>query len=185
MIITGCGHSGTHFMAQKMGFEHEPRKGDFVAYRNAMEDKNFSQVYVENNFDGSEREVNSLLFPHREALWDMGHNIIHLVRDPRKVVRSLISGEIFDADVDYLNPPIDGDTRFERVCKFWNYIAEEMKEYPTIRIENFQGEPTNSKKKNFPKFENWEDKHKETFFNICGDNFKYYYEDRFSWNGQL
>ncbi len=96
-------------------------------------------------------EVNSLLRHHVDALWERWQpTILHLVRDGRAVVRSIINRTAFTpADRDHtgrLAPRPDDPWwerwpqmgRFERVCWYWastnRYLME--RHLPVVRFED-------------------------------------------------
>lgn len=185
LIVTGNGFSGTVFMAHLFDIKHEPRpRMDAEAYLRAWYNKEFSKEYIKRVFKGDERESNPFLVPHTEAIRGLfpEATIFHLVRCPRKVVRSQISGGQYSDDgIDYHNIKLfekgwDELTQFEKVCWWWRTVNQKLRkeELPYIRIEDMNGEPRNVKPKKFPHWENWGSDLRETFNKICGPELIHY-----------
>jgi len=150
-LITGSGRSGTKWLATLLNLaangvtKHEPVKEDFLAHKQAIENENYIRSYV-NNFrlrvifwnnillkrDRIYGESNSLLRLHvgylKEVLPNM--KLIHLVRDPRKVIRSQLNRGAFAAIhpvygglklpvVDDFTRLWDTKTDLEKACYCW------------------------------------------------------------------
>lgn len=149
-FILGSGRSGTTFLANLLNkateahVVHEPIRADFVAYRHAFHDANAAERYVK-QFRKKEMylrahgrphtvygEVNSLLRRHASALQQAfpDATLLHLVRDGRDVVRSMMARRTLLPD----DPgtigirPTESDrwaeeweemNRFARLCWYW------------------------------------------------------------------
>ncbi len=184
LLITGCGHSGTKFVAELFQIKHEPRLSDYQVFVPAWHNKNISRNYVRENFTGEERESNSFLIPHIEAILEFfpEANIFHLVRDPRKVVRSFMSNGLYSNDgIDYHNvkldvPNFENLSQFEKCCWYWRVVNERLRsfKFPLIRLEDLKGKPINAKPHSFPSWEEWTDEQKRQFNEILGDILPYY-----------
>jgi len=185
LIIVGTGHSGTRFVATLFQIRHEPQeREDAQVYVKAFYDREFSKQYIKKYFLGLERECNSFLVPHAEAIRELfpEATMFHLVRDPRKVVRSLMSNDLYSGDnIDYHNVKLfdngwDDLTQFEKTCWYWRIINERLRklELPVIRLEDLRGQPDHAKAHKFPSWEEWTDEQKEQFNQIIYPEVKYY-----------
>jgi len=185
LIITGCGHSGTRFVATLFQIRHEPQERmDAQVYVRAFHDKEFSKQYVKEYFLGLERECNSFLVPHAEAIRELfpEATMFHLVRDPKKVIRSLISNDLYSGDnIDYHNVKLfdeswDKLSQFEKTCWYWRIINERLRKLglPVIRLEDLRGRPIHAKAHKFPSWEKWTDEQKKQFNEIVGPELVHY-----------
>lgn len=179
IFIVSTGYSGTKFIAEQFGFAHEPRTRDYNWFWEFMYNQKNSADYLRANLVGSEREVNSNLLPHLKEIESLypNCNIIHLVRNPKDTIRSLVSGTIFsDKDKRPGSKEITNeDERFKACVDWWAYWHEILDKYPLIRLEDFKGDPVNVKDKRYPAFEGWSDQNKEYFWLRCGNLFDKYY----------
>lgn len=149
-FILSMGRSGSLFLADLLNksntttVRHEPNRIDFLANFNAFHKKRSTYYYVNrfrkqfiyfqgiNKDIGHYGEVNSILRRHAHAL--KKHipdvNLIHLVRDGRDVVRSLMPRRAFTFrdPVTKLIFPKKGEqysqqwpkmSRFEKLCWYW------------------------------------------------------------------
>ena len=193
MIITGNGHSGTLFVATLFHVPHEPPKRglstrNHSAYIRAWNDKEFARQWVKENIIGIEMESNSFLLPFTEAILEQfpNCNIFHLVRNPKNVIRSLLSNGLYSDDVDYHNIKMfdespDGEKwenldAFQKTCWYWRLSNERLRKLncPLIKLEELNGEPTHQKEHRFPSFENWTEKQKTYFKKIVEPEMKFY-----------
>ena len=191
LIITGCGHSGTLFVATLFHISHEPlihRSAETACVR-AWQDKEFARQWVKENFMGVERECNSFLVPFADAIRQEFPecNIFQLVRDPRNVVRSLISNDLYSGDnVSYHNiklfdkSPIGEKweelNQFQKTCWYWRLWNKKLRKLgcPVIRLEDLRGSPVHSKLKTFPCWKDWTKEQKDYFNKIVWPEAKYY-----------
>lgn len=149
-FVLSIGRSGTAFIAHLLNKSprtyvvHEPVIADFPAYLEAFRDEHSAQRYVQDfrKWEIYARagkpgittygEVNSILRRHHQALQRAFPNaaFIHLIRDGRDVVRSMMSRRIFTYKdpITSLLRPREGDpfnnrwssmSRFEKVCWYW------------------------------------------------------------------
>jgi len=162
-FILSQGRSGTSFLANlldksaKACVEHEPVREDFQAYQGAFHSEKKALKYIKNfrkreiYFRVRNRnieiygEVNSLLRRHYKALKDNFPNatFIHLIRDGRDVVRSMMSRRTMtpeDPNTKLIYPK-EGDpykekwlemSRFEKLCWYW----QEENRYLRENIQN-------------------------------------------------
>ena len=150
-FILAIGRSGTMFLSQllnkspKAFVVHEPVRTDFRAYKQAFfseikANKYFSKFRKKEIFLRNHKlnintygEVNSVLRRHCNAIKTSfpTAKVLHLVRDGRDVVRSMLSRKTMtNVDQNTKNiMPKNGDqwydewgnmTRFERLCWYWN-----------------------------------------------------------------
>lgn len=185
LIITGCGHSGTKFVSNLLDIAHEPRpRTDYPVMAPAWNNKELSRKYIKEIFTGEEREANSFLVPHIEAIRELFPyvNIFHLVRNPKKVVRSLISNDLYSGDgVSYHNIRLEVEgwddlTQFQKTCWYWKIFNKRVRKSAnhTIRLEDLLGEPVNRKDKSFPAYKDWTREQQQYFQKVCGPEMKYY-----------
>jgi|Deesub1362A_J573_1020465.scaffolds.fasta_scaffold00470_10 hypothetical protein len=149
-FILAIGRSGTKFLADLLNkapdacVVHEPVKDDFQAYQEAFHSEEKAKRYIQgfrkkeiylrvrNQPIHSYGEVNSVLRRHCYALKEAFPNatFVHLVRDGRDVVRSMMSRKTMTADDPNTRRiyPKRGDpwrdkwpemSRFERLCWYW------------------------------------------------------------------
>jgi len=149
-FILAIGRSGTKFLADLLAnaegvyVVHEPVKEDFQAYQDAFHNNEKARDYIE-RFRKKEiylrargkqidtyGEVNSVLRRHCNALREAfpQANFIHLIRDGREVIRSMMSRKTMtleDLNTRLIHPK-KGDSwrkqwpemnRFERLCWYW------------------------------------------------------------------
>ncbi len=158
-FILGMGRSGTQFLsnllnrAPKTCVVHEPLALDFAAYVRAyyseteayrfIHEYRQKEMYLRlNNMDiANYGEVNSLLRRHIESLRAIfpSATYIHLVRDGRDVVRSMMSRDLFQPQhpITRLIKPKEHDcwskewsemNRFEKLCWFWQIESRYVRE---------------------------------------------------------
>lgn len=149
-FILGSGRSGTTFLANLLNkaaeayVVHEPIRADFVAYRHAFHDATVAERYIK-RFRKKEMylraydrpitvygEVNSVLRRHASALQQAfpDATLLHLVRDGRDVVRSMMArNTLLPDDPSTIGiRPVASDPwaeewekmdRFARLCWYW------------------------------------------------------------------
>ena len=168
-FILAIGRSGTTFLADLLkkaagaAIFHEPVYEDYQAYLRAFHNPDDAKRYID-NFRKKEMylrvrdkefmiygEVNSLLRRHVTALKDAFPNatMIHLIRDGREVVRSMMSRNTMTAKDKHTFGirPKEGDPwrekwdeldRFARICWYWQvenaYLRSVMP--PAIKFED-------------------------------------------------
>ncbi len=168
-FILAIGRSGTKLLANllSMGYGavvyHEPVPEDYQAYLRAYQIPKDSSSYI-NNFRKKEiylrarrkkpkiyGEVNSLLRRHVVALKESFPNaiLIHLIRDGREVVRSMMSRNTFstyDKNTHGVSPKHNDQfinkweemDRFSRICWYWQsenaYLRENLP--PAVKFED-------------------------------------------------
>jgi hypothetical protein len=167
-FVLAIGRSGTKFLADLLAnaegayVVHEPVKEDFQAYQDAFHNNAKARNYIE-RFRKKEiylrargkqidtyGEVNSVLRRHYNALSEAfpQANFIHLIRDGREVIRSMMSRKTMtseDLNTRLIHPK-KGDswrkqwptmTRFEKLCWYWraeNYYLRNSIRY-TVQFE--------------------------------------------------
>jgi len=150
-FILAIGRSGTKFFSQLLGksknayIVHEPVRSDFRAYKKAFFSekkaynyfKNFrkKEIYLRAKLKNIEvyGEVNSVIRHHCNAIRQLFPNaeIIHLVRDGRDVVRSMMARKTMtseDQNTKNIRPTNDNPwydkwesmNRFEKLCWYWD-----------------------------------------------------------------
>lgn len=149
-FILAIGRSGTKFLANLLSLEnsavvyHEPVRDDYKAYLQAYQNPEQAMEYLDKfrkkeiylrargNRSDKYGEVNSLLRRHAVALKETfpKAKLIHLVRDGRDVVRSMMSRKTMspmDKNTHGIAPK-DNDPykekwkhmdRFTRICWYW------------------------------------------------------------------
>jgi hypothetical protein len=151
-FVLAIGRSGTMFLASLLDraeaatVEHEPVREDFQAYQEAFHSEVAARAYLERfrrremylrlreGAPGTYGEVNSYLRRHAGALRTVfpSATLIHLVRDPRAVVRSMMARDTLgetDRNTRLIHPaPSDPwyeswprMSRFERICWYWQH----------------------------------------------------------------
>ena len=175
LLVIGMPRSGTRFVGNLFQIPWEPRfDSDSKSFCRSFIDKDFSREYIKKTFKGEERESNSFLIPHIDAIQELfpKATIIQLVRDPKLVIRSLISNGLMSNDsVDYHNVPLpirglDKMSQFEKCCHYWVYTNKMLrkKHLPVIRLEDLRGDSINMRPLTFPSFEDWT-KEQKAYFN--------------------
>jgi hypothetical protein len=151
-FVLAIGRSGTMFLASLLDraegalVEHEPVREDFQAYQEAFHSEVAARAYLDefrkremylrlrDAHVGTYGEVNSYLRRHAGALPRVfpSATLIHLVRDGRAVVRSMMArGTLGESDRNTrLVRPSPSDpwfeswprmSRFERICWYWQH----------------------------------------------------------------
>ena len=168
LLILSTGYSGTKFVADQFGIDHEPRSKDYRYFWEFISGRRKTEPYVRQMFKGNERECNSNLLPLLDSIEKVfpDVNILHLVRHPKDTVRSLMSGTIFP----------DEPQRFEKCVDWWVDWHTRLDKYPLLRLEDFKGKPLNVKPKSFPPYEQWTSYQKKYFHSKCDKLIKKYYE---------
>ncbi len=193
MIITGCGHSGTLFVSALFHIPHEPpREGinvrDYSAVIRAWRDKEFAKEWVKKNILGIEMESNSFLIPFVEEILKQfpNANVFQLVRDPRKVIRSLLSNGLYVDQADYHNVKLVDETpdgekweelnSFQKTCWYWRIVNERLRKLgcPLIKLEQLRGEPLHQKIHRFPPYTEWTKEQKDYFNKVVYPEAKNY-----------
>lgn len=149
-FILGLGRSGTEFMSSFLNKAngayvfHEPVFEDFNAYVKAFYSSHDAEIYIQkfrmkeiylrmrHSVPGVYGEVNGALRRHAPAIKSFLPNttLIHLVRDGRDVVRSLMSRgtmtmndpfniRIHPVETDPWKSEWNGMDRFSRLCWLW------------------------------------------------------------------
>lgn len=158
-LVVSTGRTGTQWLADLLDrvpggrVEHEPIPVEMWAHREAMENPEAADAYV-HGFRLKEiylrgrradpawyGEVNSALRRHVDAFRDAvpGLRLVHLVRDGRDVVRSLVSRHTWAGAHPvyggFRPPPVDEVARswedrssFERACWIWRWENAHMRE---------------------------------------------------------
>lgn len=168
-FILAIGRSGTEFLASLLNqadgclVYHEPVREDFYQYQRAFHNRREAIRYIEKYrkkeiyIRGSKYkahtygEVNSLLRRHTEGLQKAFPNatFIHLVRDGRDVVRSMMArntmtpsdrntSEIYPAEWDPFSQRWGDASRFEKLCWYWKTENEYLDSYidGKVRLED-------------------------------------------------
>ena len=141
--------------SKNISFYHETLKLDFIAYVQAFNNPKTAMEYISgfrkkyiyylaaNAGSGKLGEVNSVLRRHAEGIqtYIPGARVIHVIRDGRDVVRSMMARETFTwkDPVSFFISPSDEDpyysrwselNRFEKLCWYWyvenEYLAEQI-----------------------------------------------------------
>ncbi|MHA1284996.1 MAG: sulfotransferase family protein [Promethearchaeota archaeon] len=164
-FILSIGRSGTKFLSNLLNkapnsiVVHEPVRSDFRAHQIAFHNETHSYKYIK-KFRKKEiflrlrkkdfkvyGEVNSVLRRHCKALKELFPNaiIIHLVRDGRDVVRSIMSRntmttrdpntrDIYPKKDDPWNLKWHSMSRFEKLCWYWKVENEYLDQHLKYRI---------------------------------------------------
>lgn len=158
-FVLAQGRAGTKFLANLLNQAqgayvlHEPVLEDFFAYLRAFHNPGKAKKYIhgfrkkeiycrmQNMTTGVYGEVNSILRCHADAIRDVfpGVVLVHLVRDGRDVVRSILSRNTFTWRSPYSlgiypgrNDPWKGYwpemDRFARVCWYWQVENKRLRE---------------------------------------------------------
>jgi hypothetical protein len=168
-FILATGRSGTNFLASVLDqapgatVVHEPVPEDFRAYTAAFYSENAASRYIQGfrrkeiylrmhrSQHESYGEVNSVLRRHANALQQAfpKANVVHLVRDGRDVVRSMMARRTMtdqDRHTAKIHPHSDDPwysrwdhmDRFARLCWYWQvenrYLRETIAR--TVRLES-------------------------------------------------
>jgi hypothetical protein len=168
-FVLAIGRSGTKFLAELLNQSsdvcvvHEPVPEDFMAHQKAFHSKEEADRYihqfrrkdiylrVREQRVATYGEVNSLLRRHCNALERAfpDATLLHLVRDGRDVVRSMMSRKtmtsedpntalIFPTDQDPCRDEWRTMSRFERLCWYWQvenrYLRHNIQR--CVRFEN-------------------------------------------------
>ncbi len=167
-FLLGIGRSGSLFLTELLNKSenvityHEPVRLDFFAYLQAYFDEFDAENYI-NSFRQYEifyrnkhitemiyGEVNSILRRHAPAIKTIipSVKLIHLIRDGRDVVRSMMSRRTFtikDPITSSIHPKEDSPwferwkimSRFEKLCWYWSienqYLRKEINK--TVHFE--------------------------------------------------
>jgi len=149
-FILSLGRSGSTFLARMLNkangvlVNHEPTRIDFIAYLLAYYQPDYAAAYlagyrkrlmfeyITRSSDLTYGEVNSLLRRHARAIQNVYPSAItiHLVRDGRDVIRSMMARKTFTArdPISSMIKPKANDkyvdqwplmSRFERMCWYW------------------------------------------------------------------
>lgn len=168
-FVHAIGRSGTKFLANLLGkgsataIFHEPVHEDYKAYLRAFHSSEDAMVYIRKfrkkdiylrargNKTRSYGEVNSLLRRHVKALNETFPNavMIHLVRDGRDVVRSMVSRKTMTAQdkntlgiYPHQDDPYRSNwermDRFSRICWYWqvenSFLRKNLS--PSVKFED-------------------------------------------------
>lgn len=173
-FVLAMGRSGTKFLAHLLDEDpdarvvHDPVQDDLEAYLETWRDDDAAEAYVpfrlkETYLRERDRdpavygEVNSHLRRHAGALQEAlpEARFVHLVRDGRDVVRSIMARTAFrgdDAVGRTVRPPV-GDPyregwpemdRFERICWYWAQANRDLREHidHLVRLEDLLADYT-------------------------------------------
>lgn len=165
-FILAIGRSGTRFLAELLNqaegtyVVHEPVREDFKAHQDAFHCNEKARDYIQ-NFRKKEiylracnrelhayGEVNGILRRHCLALKEAfpKAKLIHLIRDGRDVVRSMMSrktmtaedantGRIYPAKADPWQDKWPGMSRFERICWYWQAENRYLRQSIETRVQ--------------------------------------------------
>lgn len=165
-FVTGMGRSGTRLLAELLdepgstAVYHEPVAEDFDALARARHSRSAAREYVESfrkkriycRLKGRDPatygEVNSNLRYHLPVLAAAfpGCRLLHLVRDGRDVVRSLMARRHYTDEGEHyhrLEPPEDDPIsarwprldRFEKICWLWADAVSFTEEHTPVRAK--------------------------------------------------
>ena len=166
IVVTGCGRSGTHWLARILASVLGP---EAVAH----EPSDYTQF--------SDVVVDPRLRFHLDHLDSTGHPVIHLVRDGRDVVRSLHQwyqrhGCIrTNSDGQAVITGKHGDPiSFEECCLEWQQAIDIMGHRTTVRVEDLSTPEAKDAQSSYvlPHWTEWDDEMTETFWSLCGDAMK-------------
>lgn len=173
IFILSLGRSGSLFLADLLNedpevtFFHEPNRVDFFAYLNAFHNPESAPKYItgfrkkliyhlgKKNAVKGYGEVNSILRRHVLALKQKipDARFIHLVRDGRDVVRSMMARRTYtywDPITRFIKPKRGEKfaedwsimSRFEKLCWYWwhenSYLRDQLSTF--IRFEDLIGD---------------------------------------------
>lgn len=212
-FVVGTGRCGTVWLSRllntsKVAKIHHERYGADRAARELGSPKESASYIKRRVIDVNEDlkqkrfygEVNPYMLYHIDALRViLGAKIYLLVRDGRDVVRSWHSRKIFDGGhwEKVLKP--EGDSKFEKVCWWWNQanslalsknpeviilerLIEEWRYFNScfsfLEIPKKTWDANRLKRENvspsynLPHYRDWTDEHREIFDKHCGDLMK-------------
>lgn len=235
-FVVSTGRTGTRWLATLLNeardarVEHEPVPMETLAHRAAVEDPGTAAPYIR-DFRRKELylrvarahpahygEVNGILRRHVDALRDAipGVQLLHLVRDGRDVVRSLVSRHTYGGKhpvyAGFHPPPVDDYARrwdelseLERACWVWRSENRYMREriagrarlediatsYVALREQVLDPlglaldesawdaaaratPPNRTSRHDMPPWDDWTDRQKATFREICGEEMAHY-----------
>lgn len=232
----GMFRSGTTFLADFLNRHaknaivmHEANVNDYWFYATAMHSQEEALRYVR-EYRSAEiyyrihghsfqvyGEINPFLRRHAVALKQLKPEAVqfHIVRDPKNVIRSLMSRELFDrkdpmgsvifppkedpitdrwpkmdrferlcwlwaADNCFLRENVPHTIRFEDLRKDFELFDEQVLRYLNLQMDRDEwnreiGQVFNSTPRyTFPKYTEWESKHKKAFEDLCAEEASYY-----------
>lgn len=144
IIVAGCGRSGTHWLGNIfrtiMGRE---RAGHEPAEYGSHQWKALHMDVI----------VDSRLRRYISELKADGCRILHLTRDGRDVVRSLMTWHA-------------GRRTFEQCCLEWRDAINAMTEFPQVKLEDLV-RPKDAREHVFPAWQEWTDEQRDMFWRIC------------------
>lgn len=221
-LILAVGRSGTTYLSKTLSFSpdayviHEPVERltddrqayieNFFGHENSDKYIDYRRKYFRNKVLSSKPkkyiEVNGYLRLHVNRLTTLGLNIqfIHLVRDGKKVVRSMMSRKhtilnklkmnvreplfnlccrIWASENKILRQNINYFVRLEDISSQWSAYRKEVLEYLNVDQPRQTWEKLKNKKINhsgltFPEYDDWTQEHKDIFSNICDEEMNYY-----------
>jgi hypothetical protein len=177
LIVTGCGRGGTKFAAELFGCVHEETKPpEKIWFRSRMEPTDDEvKSWVKLVFTGNERDSNHYIADCAYWIQELlpEATMIHLVRDPKSVVRSLMSQSAFDHPERHRYPVDNWDeiSKFERCCWYWKITNERLRKLglPRLRLEDLRGTPKNETPEHqYPEWREWTLEEKSQFNKILG-----------------
>ena len=162
LIITGCGRSGTHWLGHVLGAVLGP-------YAAAWEPSDYGEI--------TDVVVDSKLRHYVQILNHDGHRIVHLVRDGRDVVRSLVQWYSTNGcvrrsclgDDQWLVTDVD-KVSFEECCLEWSASVDVMDSYETLRLEDLSTPEArdSSPEYSIPHWTEWTTDQTDLFWKTCG-----------------
>ena len=217
LFVSAIGRSGTKFLsnmlshAEKVQVYHEPISmvvGDKRAYvdsflYNLQSDKYITDIrgfYLKSMINATAPakyiEINGYLRRHIKQLKALGIDIdfIHLVRDPKKVIRSMMSKKItilkqlqkargvdmfglccriWANENKLLREDISHFVRLEDIVSDWDIYKKDILDYAGLKQSRESWERAKNKKDNgtvqftFPEYGNWTVDQKRTFSKVC------------------
>ena len=143
MIVTGHGRSGTHWLAHVLGHfvqaHHEP--ADYEQCEGII--------------------VDCRLHNRIPRLLEQGHEVLHLVRDGRDVVRSTYEWA-------------RGARPFEELCAHWADVVDACEALPVVRFEDLTRAQAASGAYRMTHWTEWPDDMTEAFWRHCGAQMRRY-----------
>ena len=165
VVVTGCGRSGTHWLANVLTHVFGPQE---VAFE-PVEYQNYSGVVVD-----------SRLRWHMDHIQLGSRRIVHLVRDGRDVVRSLHkwyrNNHHWERSrflgTGRMSSGAGDTVSFEECCGEWAHAIEIMGTRRVMRLEDLTTPQNAQTKHTLPHYSEWDDELTEIFWDICGEHMK-------------
>jgi hypothetical protein len=151
VIVAGCGRSGSHLIGHIMAKVFGPEGAAFEP----ADYHNHTDVVVDSRLRRKIKEIEA-----------DGHRIVHLVRDGRDVVRSLIRwyGDFPDRD------RFHADNVFRQRCAEWRDAVDQMMGYDILHLEDLNSPEVRDQRSGhkLPHWTEWDDDLTRLFWNECG-----------------